>query len=165
MDSSQNKNLFFIFVFLVILFLVAISVKSDNIFKRDPELYEDVDLGNNTITNTNNNEDYNYNYNAVNTDDTKYYKSDDGKYSLNITPSKNRYLLTLDGTTDSITGSYSLDTDKINLIVEAGCLKNNTFTCTLPSNTNLIKNDNTNTLVLDYTDARIKLGDINLNLK
>ncbi|MBQ8131468.1 MAG: hypothetical protein IJ193_03165 [Bacilli bacterium] len=111
---------------------------------------------------------------------TKYYYSQDDKYYLVLTESKrrvtngndtidHRYLLNIDNylSTESITGTYSIDGNKITLTVEAGCMdKDGNFNCVIPDGITIVKKNNAiNTMTLDYSDNTIKLGTVKLNIR
>lgn len=111
---------------------------------------------------------------------TKYYYSEDDKYYLVLTESKrrvtngtdatdHRYLLNIDNylSTESITGTYSIDGNKITLMVEAGCMdKDGNFNCVIPDGITIVKKNNAiNTMTLDYSDNTIKLGTVKLNIR
>ena len=80
-----------------------------------------------------------------------------------------RFLLNIDNylSTESITGTYEINNDKITLNVEAGCMdEKGNFNCVMPDGITIVKKNNAiNTMTLDYANNAIRLGNVVLNTR
>ena len=192
MEELKQKSVYLIIFLLVISIIIGVILKSmtltndykdkvtanSNYYSTDNT--NTYNTQNNNNNNNNNNETERNDISCYNPTNTRYYYSSDDKYYLILTENirrysnssmgtkDRRYLLNIDEyySTSSFTGTYEINDNKITLYVEAGCTnEKKNFNCVIPDDIEIIKNNNLNTMTLDYSEKQIKFGTVTLTVQ
>lgn len=174
MEDSQQKIIYFIIFFLIIIISLGIFTKSNSFLKNSSTK----DTSNIVTEPIINNKEVNENKvdtRSYTEEKARFFFSEDNKFYLILTSNfraysnpdmgttERRFLMNIDEfySTDSFTGTYKIENNKIILNIEAGCLdKDNNFNCVVPDGINIEKKEDINTISLDYNETQISFGKV-----
>ncbi len=178
MDYSKKKDLGFICLFILMIFIVSITINNLEFTKKNKEstppkilettknesIYTIPDNTQKKIPDTsiNNSEKIQFYYSS----DNSYYLVLTSNYKhntiTNVSTLENRYIMSIDtyNYKKTFTGTYEIINNQLFLTVEAGCLDtNNKFNCPLPEEVTIQKY---NKIVLEFNGEEIYFGNSTL---